>query len=188
MKKQLTSSIKYILFSTICLFAFSGLNAQSNTLVSVEFQAYPTGIIAGIATDFPLGAKDYFHARAGLNIFDHRDLGVQDNEEGNGYGVTLGYRRFINDEHKGWRWGIKTDLWLNTVDWEDVRDPVGLITDTTDITVLQPTAEVSYVFSNGSWIFAPSIAFGMEWNIKTEGEPTGEGAILLAGFQLARVF
>ena len=175
----------------ICFFTFfytSHSFAQNPTLGGIEFQAYPTGIIAGVAADFPISSKGYIHSKVGVNIFDHRDLGEQDQEEGNGYGFTLGYRQFFKEGLTGWRWGIKNDLWLNSVDWENTDEQGNETSGETDITVLQPTAELSYVFSNGNLVFAPSIAFGMEWNIKTEGEPTGEGPIILLGFQLSKAF
>jgi hypothetical protein len=37
---------------------------------------------------------------------------------------------------------------------------------------------------NEKLIFAPSLAWGYEINIVTDGEPTGEGMILLAGINL----
>ena len=38
------------------------------------------------------------------------------------------------------------------------------------------------------FIFVPSIAFGAEINIKTEGAPVGEGAVLLLGFTFGKRF
>ena len=65
------------------------------------------------------------------------------------------------------------------VDWQ-----TGNESGETSITVLQPTAELSYVIRKNSFYFAPSAAFGVEWNVQTDGEPTGEGAILLVGVQI----
>jgi hypothetical protein len=39
-----------------------------------------------------------------------------------------------------------------------------------------------------NWIFTPGIAFGVEINVKTEGEPVGEGAIILVGLMLGKRF
>lgn len=182
------NTIKIILAGLFFTFLINTTNAQSNVFGGIEFQAYPTGIIAGLAADVPIGTKSFVHIKGGTNIFDHRDLGEQDSEEGNGYGLTLGYRRFFSETLTKWRLGIKSDLWFNKVDWSNINEDDTTTEGTTDITVLQPTAELSYVFNNGSLVFAPHIAFGMEWNIKTDGLPTGEGPILLLGFQLAKVF
>lgn len=164
-----------------------GLNAQSNNYLSLELQAYPTGVIPSISYDKSLSTNSYLHLRAGMNIFDHRDLGVQDEEVGQGYGFSLGYRRFFKQEATGFRWTIKSDLWFNSVDWKSNVDNIPA-EGNTDIVVLQPTAEIAYVFMKKGIIIAPSIAFGVEWNIQTEGEPTGEGPILLLGLQLGKVF
>ena len=181
---------KYILAFTMALLLF-GFKAKSqiNSSAGLEIQAYPTGFLLGIGYDKNISEKGFLHLRAGVNIFDHRDLGKQDMEEGSGWGATVGYRRFFNADHRKWRAGIKLDTWFNNVEWSnDGNDPVTLPEGETDIIVLQPTAELAYVFNKNNIVFAPSISFGMEWNVKTDGEPTGEGPILLIGFQLAKVF
>lgn len=162
------------------------LQGQVKSAASFEFQAYPTGLIPGLGADLKLDEASFFHVRLGANIFDHRDLGVQETEEGSGFGFSLGYRRFFSPENPRWRWGLKSDLWLNEVDWTNSANSGSPSSGTTDITVLQPTAELAYVFDLGGFVLAPNIAFGFEWNIKTEGEPTGEGAILLLGIQLGK--
>jgi len=59
----------------------------------------------------------------------------------------------------------------------------------TSITVIQPTVELGYLFILGKSLhMTPSIAFGWEWNAKTDGEPTGEGAILLLGISVGKRF
>ena len=79
---------------------------------------------------------------------------------------------------------IKSDVWFNTIDWT-----TGSESGTTDITVIQPTAEIGYQFLGQSGFFiSPSIAFGAEWNVSTRGEPTGQGAILLVGVQVGKRF
>ncbi len=179
---------KHQILLTLILFVFcsgASLLAQ-NKMLGLELQAYPTGFIPGVSLDAPIGNKSFVHIKLGANIFDHRDLGVQMEETGSGYGFTLGYRRFFNESLSKWRLGVKTDLWFNKVDWMDVDENDLPTSGETDITVLQPTAELSYVINKSNWIISPSIAFGLEWNVKTDGEPTGEGPILLVGIQVAR--
>ena len=69
-------------------------------------------------------------------------------------------------------------------------DNIGLsdeIGGTTNITVVQPTVEGGCALPVGeNRFFSPTIAFGYEINVVTEGEPTGEGAILLLGFTFGR--
>ena len=124
------------------------------------------------------------YTRIGINVFDHRDLGVQAEETGSGYGLSLGYKRYFNDHQDAWRLGIKNDIWFNSVDWENDASSMG----TTDIVVVQPTVEVSYVFNKGAFMIVPSLAFGLEWNVKTDGEPTGEGPIGLLGVMICKNF
>jgi len=165
-------------------FSFQTLTAQTD--IALELQIYPTGYIPGISIDKHIGTKHVAYLRGGFNVFNHRDLGVQLNEEGSGYGFSLGYKRYLNDTQTAWRFGLKNDVWWNTVDWAGFNSANSPIFGETKIIVIQPTVEVDYVWDFGNILFAPSLAFGLEWNVKTEGEPTGEGPILLFGFQVGK--
>jgi len=177
---------KIILFFVLMTGMSICLNGQNASTASFEFQAYPTGIMPGISADLKLNKASFFHVRLGANIFDHRDLGVQETEEGSGFGFSLGYRRFFSSDNPRWRWGLKTDLWLNEVDWTNGANTSSPKAGRTDITVLQPSAELTYMWDLGGFVLAPNIAFGFEWNVQTDGEPTGEGAILLLGIQVGK--
>ena len=169
----------------VIIFSFgtqlSQINAQSALDIGLEWQQYPTGSIPGIRMEKPIGKKGAGILKLGYNTFDHKDLGVQDQEEGNGFGFTLGYKHFFKEERKHWSLALKNDVWWNEVNWRDVTtDPETF--GVTKITVLQPTAELGYTFLIGeSFFLAPHVAFGVEWNVKTVGVPTGEGPILLGG-------
>lgn len=182
------TNLKHYIKSTVLLL-FLLVSSQGNSQeLGFEFQVYPTGIIPTLNFTNDINDRWSYTLRAGLNIFDHRDLGVQDDEEGSGYGFGLGINRFLGSENTKWRLGLNTDVWFNSVEWMDgIEDPSPTMGET-DITVLQPTAELSYFIYKGSWSIAPSLSFGFEWNIKTEGEPTGEGAILLVGIQVSKKF
>ncbi len=163
--------------------------AQDNLDLSFEFQAYPTGLIPGVLLEKKFGSDRSAHLRLGYNWMRHRDLGEHSDERGEGYGFTLGYKKYFKDGHQGWSLGLKSDFWWNSLDWEDRV----LLTGTqrsghTDITVVQPTLELSYLFDNQGFIITPSIAFGYEWNVRTVGESTGQGPILLIGFQIGTRF
>ena len=151
--------------------------------IGLGLQAYPTGFMPGLQFEHPLSAHGLLHLRVGLNIFDHKDLGKHEEEIGSGYGGSLGYKHFFNDKATKWSLMLKTDVCFNSVDWRDGFDlPSAPEKGTTDITVLQPTLELGYTMMLTEQLyFTPSAAFGLEWNVQTEGEPTGEGPIVLVG-------
>ena len=161
------------------LFITLGLITQAQTTLNGELQVYPTGLIPGVRIENQISEKTLIHLRVGLNLFDHRDLGVQDEERGWGYGFTIGAARSLGSSRLSL--GVRNDFWFNTVDWvRGVNNPSPLSGETS-ITVVQPTAELTYSIRTGSLHIRPSIAFGLEWNVRTEGQPTGEGPILLVG-------
>lgn len=173
-------------FLLFILFLFVG-NAFAQPLdIDLEFQVYPTGLIPGLRIEQGFGDKNAVHLRLGANLFDHRDLGVQDEERGKGFGFTVGYKRYLKSDFKGLSLGLRNDVWFNTVDWVD-NSSLGGITGTTKIVVVQPTAELAYLMKFGNnWVFTPALGFGYEVNVKTDGAPTGEGAILLLGLSVGK--
>lgn len=177
--------MKKILF---CILLFP-LLASAQTDLSFEFQAYPTGLIPGVRVEKNFSEKHAVHLRLGYQLINHRDLGVHESEKGNGFGFSLGYKRYFKAGHEGLFLGGRSDVWLNTLDWMDNIGAANELKGTTMITVVQPTLEGGYAFLLGDqFIFAPSLGFGFEVNVRTEGEPTGQGAILLAGFLLGMRF
>jgi hypothetical protein len=179
----------YFLGFVLC-WGFSFISAQNNVLdIDFEFQVYPTGLIPGCKIEKGFAAKNAVHLRLGYQIIDHRDLGVQDDETGTGYGFTLGYKRYIKDGFKAWYLGIRNDIWFNQIDWKSNSASPDKNMGTTDIIVVQPTAELGYLWKlSEDWIISPSFAFGWEVNIQTEGEETGQGSILLFGLSIGRRF
>ena len=148
-------------------------------------QAYPTGLIAGFRYEVALDSRYAASVRLGYNYIRHGDAGKHEDERGQGWGGTLGLKRYFAEGRKGWFAGLRTDLWFNNIDWKDKAGQPGEVTGTTDIVVLQPTVEAGFCLrKTQSWFLAPALAAGMEWNVKTSGSPTGEGPILLAGFTL----
>lgn len=154
--------------------------------VGLELQIYPTGITPTINMDHNFGDKHNFHARIGLNLFNHRNLGKQDQEKGSGFGFSLGYRKYFKEKFQGWRIGIKNDLWWNTVNWRNGINNPNEDSGQTKILVLQPTVEIAKVYRKDSWSISPSLALGIEWNVITDGLPTGEGPIVLLGVQIMK--
>ena len=172
----------------VCLFLLSCsfLAAKAQLHTAIEFQVYPTGLIPGIKFEIPLGPQDALQLRLGYNHVRHGDAGVHEDERGGGIGGSPGYRHYFEAGRKGWFLGARVDIWANDVDWKDNIDQANEVSGNTDIIVLQPTAEGGYLFELGEsgWTLAPSLAFGAEINVRTEGEEVGQGAILLIGINL----
>jgi len=173
---------KGIFCLSICLFLFNSSFAQeentsANFEIGLEVQVYPTGIIPGLRIEKFLDQKSSLGFRLGYQLIDHRDLGVHQDETGSGFGGSISYRRFFSSIDKGFSLGIRTDVWKNTIDWSD-----DTVSGTTKITVLQPTLVGEYTYkASDNFVITPSLSFGFEWNVVTDGEPTGQGAILLVG-------
>lgn len=157
--------------------------------VSLEVQVYPTGVISGVRFEVALDEKQAVHLRLAVQNIDHRDEGVQDDEQGDGAGFTLGYKRYLRAGHTGPALSFRTDLWFNTL---DTRDNIGTpmeTSGTTDVTVLQPTIEISWNHPLGNDFFiTPTAAAGFEINIDTDGEEVGDGFIFLGGILLGKRF
>ncbi len=181
-----------LLFFFLCI--ISSVIAQNDEATPTDFgfemQAYPTGLIPGIYFEKTLGERHAIHLRLGYNWIRHRDLGVHEDERGDGWGFTLGYKRYFNQNFTGFFSTAKVDIWSNNLDWKDNIDTPIEIRGNTSITVLQPTLEIGYLFllSKNNLTISPTVAFGYEVNVKTKGEPVGEGAILLLGIQLGKRF
>lgn len=169
----------------------------SSTLVSAqkidigpEVQAYPTGILSGVRADFGFKEFNTIHLRVGYNLVRHRDLGEHEDERGGGFGFSLGYKRYFKPGFQKWFLGLRSDLWFNDIDWKDNIGLINEIRGNTDVTVFQPTLEGGYtlLMGEGKWFFSPSIAFGAEINVDTDGAEVGQGAILLVGFSIGKRF
>lgn len=167
---------------------FSQDSSPKTLDIGLEAQQYPTGYLLGIRAERGWANKHSLSIRLGYNGFDHQNFGVHDGEAGGGFGGTLGYRYYFRAGHTGLFLGLRTDVWRNKIDWKDyVGDFRGnFIKGQSRIVVLQPTAIAGYLFLlKDHWIINPTLAFGAEINVKTEGEPVGEGAIFLWGLNLS---
>lgn len=182
MKNQvrLTPAVLSLFF----LFSFVEGRAQQGLDLGFEFQAYPTGLIPGLRLEYPIGGQYAASLRLGYNHIRHGNAGKHEDERGQGWGGSIGLKRYYFAEgKKGWFATLRSDLWFNSIDWKDHIGQVDEVRGTTDIVVLQPTLEAGFCLrKTQSWFLSPALAFGLEWNVKTDGSPTGEGPILLAGF------
>lgn len=177
------------LFYLLLLLHFTFVLSAQVTDLSIEVQAYPTGIISGFQIERSISELSALHLRIGHQFIRHRDLGVQEEERGEGFGFTLGYKRYFKEEHKGFFLSLRSDLWFNTLDWQNNIDQINETSGTTKITVFQPTLQFGFHRKMSNQFFlTPSIAFGYEVNVKTTGAEVGQGAILLLGLQLGKRF
>lgn len=158
------------------------LGISGQLYIGPEVQVYPSGVIPGIRFEKDLSENSAMNFRLGFQYIRHRDLGVHEDERGSGYGTSIGYKRYLSSDKSGFALTLRFGVWTNNIDWRDHIDKPNEISGNTDIIVLQPTLllEDEYILWDGT-LFIPSIGFGYEWNAKTDGEPTGEGAILLIG-------
>lgn len=148
--------------------------------LGVTIQVYPAGIILAGRTSVPIRTRSTLTVHAAYNRTDRRDFGEHDNEEGGGPGLGLGLRRYLRARYDGWHLGVRTDLWFLEIDWGDDAPQRGGVTNTV---VLQPTAQAGYTWTvaKGRLVLEATVSLGVEINVDTQGEPVGEGAILLGG-------
>ena len=170
---------------TLCLhypscLAQSTEGSTSQVTIGPELQIYPTGLLPGIRIEKQISEKSSLNFRLAAQIIDHRDLGVQDDETGSGWGASIGIRNFFSTYNQGWSMAGRLDLWRNSIDWSNTENG-NTVSGNTKITVLQPTVLLEYAFRKKNILISPSLGLGYEWNVTTDGEPTGEGAILLLG-------
>ena len=178
------------------LFLLIPVSVSSQNTIGFETQVYPAGIVPGLRFDIPIAKNSVLTSRVGYNFTDRRDWGEHDNEEGGGPGFSLGVKkiRFLTEKLS---LHFRTDLWFMEIDWENTREicgfrfctVAGIDTGETNIIIFQPTFGLVYDFElNQQILLQPSVSFGYEINVKTEGEDVGEGAILLLGLNLGYQF
>lgn len=157
--------------------------------IGFELQVYPTGVIPGIRYESAISDRSAINLRLGGQVIRHQDFGVHDDERGNGLGMSLGYKRYFRTGQQGPAWGVRTDIWFNTLDWIDDESTADEMSGTTDVIVLQPTVDLSWqYFATPQLFISPSVAAGFEINVVTEGEEVGEGFIYLLGVTMGYRF
>jgi hypothetical protein len=167
---------------TIILFCFL-ISARSQDFgyktidVGGEFQWYPKGYISAFHLAYNFPVHHAIQLRLGYNKANRDDAGKHDNEEGGGPGFSLGYRYYFLVRPHGFFLGARGDVWHLNIDWRQ-----GTTIGNSKVWIVQPTAEVGYMFLiNDEFFISPCIANGVEINIKTQGQPVGEGFITLLG-------
>lgn len=160
----------------------------AKTNLGISSQIYPAGIIFTLNAEFSNNAKSSLVLRGGGNFADRKDFSpYNDNEKGNGFGASIGYRRHF----KLWRGnlvaGINSDIWNMWIDW---KNNIGMLNETQGRTytfVLQPWIEAGYFYPIKSTPIqvGASLCFGREINVITDGKGVGQGWMrsLLISFQ-----
>ncbi len=156
----------------------------SMTRADVAVEVYPAGLISTVGVRHRLDERDEISFRVGHNETDRQDFGEHDDETGSGPGFGLGYRSYFHEGREGAFWGGRIDTWWLEIDWEEDGEE-----GTTDVVVLQPTAELGYAWPLAEGLyFTTHLALGAEINVDTDGEDVGEGAIGLLGVALTYGF
>lgn len=156
--------------------------------VGLSLQAYPAGQIGVVYGTFTLQENHSLGVHAGYNRTRRQDFGKHDNEQGGGPGFGARWRYYPNARQAGLHVGARMDLWFLDIDWrwDDPTDKP-LPEGTTEITVLQPTTQLGYgwLIASNRLAVEATVSLGLEINVETQGEPVGEGAILLGGLSIA---
>lgn len=175
-------------FLTFMLLGLSSNYLLAQNEIGLKFQLYPAGYITTAQFILNSGEKSAWTFEAGYNTANRQDFGEHDNEEGGGLGLGAGYRRYFKDGKKGCYVEANLETWFLAIDWLDNCNVCGVIPQTTNITVLQPTIGVGYQFRSKSekWAATIGATFGREWNVKTKGEEVGQGGISLLAISVTR--
>ncbi|MES1220964.1 MAG: hypothetical protein ABUT20_36025 [Bacteroidota bacterium] len=145
--------------------------------VGGEFQWYPKGYIYALHLASNSRLHHSFQLRLGYNTSNWKDEGLHDKEEGGGPGFSLGYRYYFLVKPHGFFLGARADLWRLSIDWNEL-----LVKGKSKVWALQPTAELGYmILINDLFFITPSIAAGVQTNLKTEGQEVGDGSVFLVG-------
>lgn len=147
--------------------------------IGLEFRAYPAGQMFLLSGEKTLNARSSLLIDLGYNRADRKDFGVQDKEEGGGFGGGIGYRYFIKNEQKGFFVGLEHFVWQLAIDWRDTVSGFATIVGSSEILVLQPAFNggYKYVAKSGKYFGEVGLAFGREYNVKTQGAEVGQGGI-----------
>lgn len=128
---------------------------------------------------------EHFFARSsiildlGYNRADRKDFGVNDKETGGGLGGGIGYRHFLKDQQVGFFVGVENFVWKLIIDWENSSTNGFTQVSSSEILVIQPAFNGGYKYLSvsGKYFGEAGLAFGREYNVKTEGAEVGQGGI-----------
>ncbi len=168
-----------LIFSVITI--LSTVHSQDmgyrTTDVGVEYQWQPKSQVFALHLAYNLQVHHSFQARLGYTKTNWLDKGRNDNEEGSGFGGSLGYRYYIGYIPKEFFMGVRADIWSMKVFWQR-----GTLSGTSKVIAIQPALEMGYMFLLNDQVFiTPAVTCGSLKNVKVEGRVVGEGLMLLMG-------
>lgn len=178
------SNIKNSLLIVVLLFvsmaSFSQEDDTQNNRLGISVQVYPAGVIPTINYQQFLSEKTSLVYRLGANITDRQDFSDQnDNEEGAGFGGSVGYFKHFASKKGEFVVGFNTDLWNLWIDWEDNINTPNPTSGTTYIFVVQPWLEAGYFYNlkNSKSQIGATVGFGREINVITSGDDVAQDFI-----------
>jgi hypothetical protein len=186
-KKNKCHIILLLFYSAFAMHA-AAQNKMDNKLlekvkIGTEAQWYPAGWLIGVAAVYYHRPQHVFFTKLGINIADrHNWSGLNDNEEGTGYGASLGYRFLFKSSKSTFFAGTRGELYNTFIKW---KNNIGLSAETngtTRIFVYQPSIEVGYFIKppEKKWSIVLATGIGAEINIVTKGKPVGQGGMYLS--------
>nr|WP_299343204.1 hypothetical protein [Allomuricauda sp.] len=180
-----------ILFFVLVLSGIIHLRAQEpnssfkRTDLGVSIQVYPAGIIPTVNLEHYLNESSSLLFRLGANFTDRQDFSdVNDMEEGEGFGGTIGFRKHFPSGKGKFVAGLNLDVWSLNIDWteflrETLDSPLTPVQGSTYILVLQPWLEGGYFLpiKNTRSQIGLTLGFGREINVITSGDEVAQGFI-----------
>jgi hypothetical protein len=148
------------------------------TDIGLSVQFYPAGIIATANAELFFNRKSSMFFRLGGNFANRKDYSpYNDNEKGNGFGGTIGYRYHFNLKKGNIIVGLNTDVWNMWINWKDNIAEPNQIEGQTYTMVLQPWLEAGYFVNikKSPLQVGLTTGFGREINVITNGEVVGQG-------------
>ncbi|WP_394750932.1 hypothetical protein [Spongiimicrobium salis] len=188
--------MKSILKSTLIILCFLCISfsyaqdttdgsASNGTNLAFSVQVYPAGIIPTVNLEQFVNENSSWVYRLGGNFTDRRDFSDEnDNEEGAGFGGSVGFRKHYAVGKGKIIAGFNVDLWNLWIDWEDASATPN--EGTTYIFVVQPWLETGYFFNvgkNKSSQLGITLGFGREINAITSGDDVAQDWIGSIGVQ-----
>ena len=186
--------MRFVLFSLLLLAAMQATAQDSLTGVfrtidiGAELFGNNEGFSPGIRVEAAFNREYSISLKGGYTSFRKGHTGRHEDEAGEGYGFTVGYRHYFGKGVlRGIFLGAKTDCWFNTVRWKDGIGTTAEVNGVSKTTVIQPSMELGYNFllAKQRLVITPLIAFSVETNVATSGKPVDGGPLLLLGTTLS---
>lgn len=178
-----------VLFAVLFFIGVIAMTAQQGAATSdrigLSAQFYPAGFIPTGNFEHFLSEKNSLVFRLGFNFTDRQDFSdVNETEEGDGFGGSLGYRKHFPLGKGKIVAGLNADIWSLNIDWTDIQNG-NATSGETYILVLQPWLEGGYFLpiKNSRAQVGITLGFGREINVITSGDEVAQGFIGSASLQ-----